>query len=101
MQTVLTEVFEQYLEPARSRGIEYRTSVRRRRPPPIESDRSLFKRALSNLISNAIKNTSAGGVVVGWVEIEERLRIDVWDTGVGIPAEHRDAIFAEYYQINN
>jgi signal transduction histidine kinase/CheY-like chemotaxis protein len=101
MQTVLTEVFEQYLEPARSRGIEYRTSVRRRRPPPIESDRSLFKRALSNLISNAIKNTSAGGVVVGWVEIEERLRIDVWDTGVGIPAVHRDAIFAEYYQINN
>jgi signal transduction histidine kinase len=101
MQTVLTEVFEQYLEPARSRGIEYRTSVRRRPPPPIESDRSLFKRALSNLISNAIKNTPAGGVVVGWVEIGERLRIDVWDTGVGIPAVHRDAIFAEYYQINN
>jgi signal transduction histidine kinase len=100
-QAVLTEVFEQYLEPARSRGIEFRISVRRSPPPPIESDRSLFKRALSNFVSNAIKNTSAGGVVVGWVEIGERLRIDVWDTGVGISPVHREAIFAEYYQIDN
>ncbi|KXU94862.1 hypothetical protein CR51_26015 [Caballeronia megalochromosomata] len=100
-QTVLTEVFEQYREPARSRGIEFRISERRRHPPPIESDRSLFKRALSNLVSNAIKNTSVGGVVIGWVLIGERLRIDVWDTGLGISPVHRDAIFAEYYQINN
>lgn len=100
-QDVLTEVFEQYLEPARARGIEFRISVHRRRPPPIESDRSLFKRVLSNVISNAIKNTSVGGVVIGWVEIGERLRIDVWDTGVGISPVHRDAIFAEYYQIDN
>jgi signal transduction histidine kinase len=100
-QAVLTEVFEQYFEPARSRGIEFRISVRRHPPPPIESDRSLFKRALSNFVSNAIKNTSVGGVVVGWVEIGERLRIDVWDTGVGISSLHREAIFAEYYQIDN
>jgi signal transduction histidine kinase/CheY-like chemotaxis protein len=100
-QAVLTEVFEQYLEPAKSRGIEFRISARRRPPPLIESDRSLFKRALSNFVSNAIKNTFTGGVVVGWVEIGERLRIDVWDTGVGISSVHREAIFAEYYQIDN
>src|SRR5476649_2646915 len=100
-QAVLTEVFKQYLEPAKSRGIEFRISGRRRPPPPIESDRSLFKRALSNLVSNAIKNTSAGGVAVGWVLIGERLSIDVWDTGIGISPVHRDAIFAEYYQIDN
>jgi signal transduction histidine kinase len=100
-QAVLTEVFEQYLDLARARGIEFRISARRRSPPPIESDRSLFKRALSNFVSNAIKNTSVGGVVVGWVEIGEQLRLDVWDTGIGISPVHRDAIFAEYYQINN
>ena len=100
-QAVLTEVFEQYLEPAMSRGIELRISVRRRPPPFIESERSLFKRALSNFVSNAIKNTSVGGVVVGWVEIGERLRIDVRDTGVGISPVHRETIFAEYYQIDN
>ncbi|QIE27028.1 Sensor histidine kinase RcsC (plasmid) [Caballeronia sp. SBC1] len=100
-QAVLTEVFEQYLEPAKSRGIGLRISRRQRAPPPIESDRSLFKRALSNLVSNAIKNTCVGGVVVGWVQIGEQLRIDVRDTGVGISPVHRDAIFAEYYQIDN
>jgi signal transduction histidine kinase len=100
-QNVLTEVFEQYCEPARLKGIDLKISGRGRRPPPIESDRFLFKRALSNFVSNAIKNTASGGVVIGWVEIGERLRIDVWDTGVGISSRHREAIFAEYYQINN
>jgi CheY-like chemotaxis protein len=70
-------------------------------PPSIETDRSLFKRAVSNLVSNAIKSTSSGGVVLGWVQLDGRLRVDVWDTGIGIAPAHREAIFAEYYQINN
>lgn len=100
-QDMLTEVFEQYCESARMKGIGLKISGRGRQPPPIESDRSLFKRALSNFISNAIKNTVSGGVVIGWVELGERLRIDVWDTGAGISSRHREAIFAEYYQISN
>lgn len=98
---VLTEVFKQYRETARLRGIDLRIAVRRRLPPSIETDRSLFKRALANLVSNAIKNTSSGGVVLGWVRLNERVRIDVWDTGVGIGSAHREAIFSEYYQIGN
>jgi signal transduction histidine kinase/CheY-like chemotaxis protein len=98
---VLTEVFEQYRETARLRGIDFRIAGRRRYPRSIETDRSLFKRAVSNLVSNAIKNTSSGGVVLGWVQLDERLRIDVWDTGIGIAPAHREAIFSEYYQINN
>ncbi|MBB6200835.1 signal transduction histidine kinase/CheY-like chemotaxis protein [Paraburkholderia fungorum] len=98
---LLTEVFEQYRETARLRGIDLRIARRRRYPPSIETDRSLFKRSVSNLVSNAIKNTSSGGVVLGWVQLNERLRVDVWDTGIGIAPAHRDAIFSEYYQINN
>jgi signal transduction histidine kinase/CheY-like chemotaxis protein len=98
---VLTEVFEQYRETARLRGIDFRIAGRRRYPRSVETDRSLFKRAVSNLVSNAIKNTSSGGVVLGWVQLDERLRIDVWDTGIGIAPAHREAIFSEYYQINN
>ncbi|XUW93824.1 hybrid sensor histidine kinase/response regulator (plasmid) [Burkholderia sp. M6-3] len=98
---LLTEVFEQYRETARLRGIDLRIAGRRRYPPSIETDRSLFKRSISNLVSNAIKNTSSGGVVLGWVQLNERLRVDVWDTGIGIAPAHRDAIFSEYYQINN
>ena len=98
---LLTEVFEQYRETARLRGIDLRIAGRRRYAPTIETDRSLFKRSVSNLVSNAIKNTSSGGVVLGWVQLDERLRVDVWDTGIGIAPAHRDAIFSEYYQINN
>jgi signal transduction histidine kinase/CheY-like chemotaxis protein len=98
---LLTEVFEQYRETARLRGIDLRIARRRSDPPSIETDRSLFKRSISNLVSNAIKNTSSGGVVLGWVRLNNRLRVDVWDTGVGIAPAHRDAIFSEYYQINN
>ncbi|KXU84573.1 hypothetical protein CR51_41175 [Caballeronia megalochromosomata] len=98
---LLTEVFEQYRETARLRGISFRMAGRRAYPPFIETDRSLFKRAVSNLVSNAIKNTSSGGVVLGWVRLNGRLRVDVWDTGSGIAPAHREAIFTEYYQINN
>jgi CheY-like chemotaxis protein/anti-sigma regulatory factor (Ser/Thr protein kinase) len=98
---LLTEVFEQYRETAQLRGIDLRIAARRVHPPTIETDRLLFKRAISNLVSNAIKNTSSGGVVLGWVKLSERVRIDVWDTGIGIAPAHREAIFAEYYQINN
>jgi signal transduction histidine kinase/CheY-like chemotaxis protein len=98
---LLTEVFEQYRETAQLRGIDLRLARRRVDPPFIETDRSLFKRAVSNLVSNAIKNTWSGGVVLGWVQLDERLRVDVWDTGVGIAPAYREAIFAEYYQINN
>ncbi|WP_250517182.1 hybrid sensor histidine kinase/response regulator [Caballeronia sp. INDeC2] len=98
---LLTEVFEQYRETARVRGIDFRLATRRAPVTFIETDRSLFKRAVSNLVSNAIKNTSSGGVVLGWVRLDGRLRIDVRDTGTGIAPAHREAIFTEYYQINN
>ncbi|WP_144147032.1 hybrid sensor histidine kinase/response regulator [Paraburkholderia sp. BCC1884] len=98
---LLVEVVEQYRETARLRGIDLRIAGRRKRPPSIATDRSLYKRSVSNLVSNAIKNTSSGGVVLGWVQLNERLRVDVWDTGIGIAPAHRDAIFSEYYQINN
>jgi signal transduction histidine kinase/CheY-like chemotaxis protein len=98
---LLNEVVEQYRETARSRGIVLRIAARRVYPSTIETDRSLFKRAVSNLVSNAIKNTSSGGVVLGYVQLDERVRVDVWDTGIGIAPAHRQAIFAEYYQINN
>ncbi|MDR5760031.1 ATP-binding protein [Caballeronia sp. LZ035] len=98
---LLTEVTGQFREAARVQGIGLAIAARREHPPFIETDRLLFKRALSNLVSNAIKNTKSGGVVLGWVRLGDRLRIDVRDTGIGIANVHREAIFAEYFQINN
>ncbi|QGZ66230.1 hybrid sensor histidine kinase/response regulator [Paraburkholderia acidisoli] len=101
LHDVLNEIFEQYRETSRLQGIDFRIAARQRPIQAIETDRSLFKRAVANLVSNAIKNTLAGGVVLGGVRLGERVRVDVWDTGIGIAPTHREAIFSEYYQINN
>ncbi|WP_328794054.1 hybrid sensor histidine kinase/response regulator [Hydrogenophaga sp. BPS33] len=64
------------------------------------SDPALLQRILSNLISNALRYTETGGVVVTCRQRGDALRLEVWDTGPGIPREHREAIFREFYRID-
>jgi Na+/proline symporter/signal transduction histidine kinase/CheY-like chemotaxis protein len=66
----------------------------------IRSDRRLMRRLLQNLISNAIKYTRTGRVLVGCRRRGERLRIDVFDTGIGIPPDKRRAVFAEFHRLD-
>ena len=68
----------------------------------VRADKSKFKQVLYNLLSNAIKFTAQGGRV--WVtaaEEAEILRVDVGDTGVGIPREQHERIFNEFYQVDS
>jgi signal transduction histidine kinase len=66
----------------------------------VKTDAALLERALRNLISNAIKYTREGRVLVGCRRRGERLLIAVWDTGVGITADHLDQVFEEYFQVD-
>ncbi|WP_407157898.1 NahK/ErcS family hybrid sensor histidine kinase/response regulator [Bradyrhizobium sp. STM 3557] len=66
---------------------------------PVESDRLLLRRLLQNLISNAIKYTQQGRVLVGCRRHGRSLRIGVYDTGVGIPAQKRGEIFKEFHRL--
>ena len=52
-----------------------------------------------NLVSNAVHCTTRGGVLVGSRQRGGRLRIDIFDTGSGIPQEQQQSIFQEYYQL--
>ena len=65
----------------------------------IRSDPVLIERILRNLLSNAIRYTDHGGVLLGCRRRHHMLRIEVWDTGVGIPAEKQKAVFQDFYQI--
>jgi GAF domain-containing protein/DNA-binding NarL/FixJ family response regulator/anti-sigma regulatory factor (Ser/Thr protein kinase) len=65
----------------------------------VRSDFILLERILLNLVSNAVRYTPRGGVVVGCRRRGERLRIDVWDSGVGIPEDQQGNIFGEFYQL--
>jgi CheY-like chemotaxis protein len=65
----------------------------------VRSDFILLERILLNLVSNAVRYTSSGGVVVGCRKRGDRLRIEVWDTGAGIPEDQHDKIFGEFYRL--
>lgn len=65
------------------------------------SDPLLLERVLSNLVSNALRYTVTGGVLVGCRRRGAELRIDVCDTGCGIPAAKRDQVFREFVQLGN
>ncbi len=68
----------------------------------IESDAHMIDRILNNLLSNAIRYTERDGkILVGCRKRGNSLRIEIHDTGIGIPDHLIDHIFAEYYQINN
>ncbi|MBI5261020.1 MAG: hybrid sensor histidine kinase/response regulator [Bradyrhizobium sp.] len=66
---------------------------------PVQSDRLMLRRLLQNLISNAIKYTPHGRVLVGCRRHGQSLRIAVYDTGVGIPAPKRSEIFKEFHRL--
>ncbi|WP_394023110.1 chemotaxis protein CheB [Xanthobacter flavus] len=67
----------------------------------VESDPRLLEQMLRNLISNALKYTPRGRVLVGCRRHGPWLRIEVWDTGIGIPETELRAIFDEYHQLHN
>lgn len=83
---------------ARERGLELRI-----RPTDqwALSDPVLIERILGNLLSNAIRYTPAGRIMLACRKRSEYLRIEVRDSGIGIPADARTIIFQEFVQLDN
>ena len=84
---------------AEERDIDLRVVPSRR---IVRSDRRQLRRILQNLLSNAIRYTPPGGrVLVGCRGAGERVRIEVLDTGPGIPEDMRGAVFREFQRLPN
>jgi Na+/proline symporter/signal transduction histidine kinase/CheY-like chemotaxis protein len=66
----------------------------------VQSDRRLLRRLLRNLVSNAIKYTPKGRVLVGCRRIRGRVRIEITDTGLGVPASKHKVIFKEFQRLD-
>jgi CheY-like chemotaxis protein len=67
----------------------------------VRTDRTLLGRIVGNLIENAIQYTWTGAVRVECRSLGDRVRIEVQDTGIGIPPEQMDDIWTEFHQVGN
>ncbi|SEO95580.1 PAS domain-containing hybrid sensor histidine kinase/response regulator [Rhodopseudomonas pseudopalustris] len=66
---------------------------------PVRSDRLMLRRLMQNLISNAIKYTPQGRVLVGCRRQGESLKVAIYDTGVGVPILKRGEVFKEFHRL--
>ena len=96
----LAELFEslqsQFAVVAEQRGLRLRvvpTTL------AVRSDPQLLRRILQNFVSNALRYTSKGGVLLGARRVGKDVRIEVWDSGPGIAAEQQARIFDEFQRL--
>jgi len=80
---------------AAAKGLTLRTASTRL---AVRSDPVLVEQILRNLVTNAIRYTDRGKVLIGCRARGSTVRVEVWDTGIGIAEDKRDRIFDEFYQ---
>ena len=95
---MLERICRDYTREAQDKGIELELA---RCSIACKSDPILVERILRNLVANAVRYTSRGRVMVGCRRRGDGVSVEVWDTGPGIPADMRERIFQEYYQVGN
>ena len=97
---LLSRIRDYYEAPAAERGVSLSTAVPNE-PVVALLDRSLLQRAMGNLVSNALAHTPPGkSVVLGVSKDSAAVRIEVSDTGVGIPAEALPRVFDRFFRVD-
>lgn len=98
LQTLFDQLQTDFAAQANEKGLRFKVYPS---SAIVRSDPVLLGRVLANLVSNAVRYTTHGGVIVGGRPSGEQIRVEIWDTGPGIPEEYRDKVFEEFYQLGN
>lgn len=98
VQALLQQMESEFAPIAGQAGIRLRVAPS---SAVIASDPALLGQVLRNLLSNALRYTPSGRVLLGCRRRNGQLAIEVFDTGIGIAPDQHSAIFAEFYQIGN
>ncbi len=98
VQRVLDQMRTEYALQASAADLELRVIPS---SAHVRTDPVLLARLLGNFVSNAIRYTEQGRVVIGCRRERRALRIEVHDTGIGIPPEEHQAVFREFYQVDS
>lgn len=97
VQQLFADMALQFEPVAAGKSLKLRT---RARPTTIWADPVVLRRILGNLVSNALRHTHKGGVLLGLRHRSDMLVFEVWDSGVGIAREHQQAIFQEFFRVS-
>jgi two-component system, chemotaxis family, CheB/CheR fusion protein len=95
IDALLDKLKTEFTYHASARGLDWRVVSCRL---AVHSDPHLLEQMVRNLVSNAIRYTGEGKVLLGCRRHGDKLRVEVWDTGVGIAEDEIPRIFEEYHQ---
>ncbi|MDJ0951746.1 MAG: PAS domain S-box protein, partial [Alphaproteobacteria bacterium] len=98
IQELLDSVQGKFRSIAGAEGLELRVVPCRLH---VDSDPRLLEQIVNNFVSNAVRYTNAGRLLIGCRRRGGELEISVFDTGVGIPEDEQSAIFEDFYQLDN
>ncbi|MGK6313112.1 CheR family methyltransferase [Neorhizobium sp. DT-125] len=94
---LLVRMQREFSYPAQAKGLKLRVVVSRL---AVRTDPQLLEQIIRNLLSNALRYTMTGKILLGCRRRGGKLRLEVWDTGIGIPKNQIGNIFDEYYQVD-
>lgn len=95
---VLNKIQMEFSQQAQEKGLQLRIAPC---SAVIRTDVDLFENILRNLVSNAVRYTSQGKILVGCRRTGNAVRCGVYDTGIGIAIDQQAAIFEEFFQVGN
>lgn len=96
LRHLLHDLDLQHRPAAEAKGLEFRVHGI---PGEVLTDPIQVRRMIGNLLGNAIKYTESGGVLLAVRRMNNTVRIEVWDTGIGIAPEHLRDVFLEFYKV--
>src|SRR5205823_10403158 len=100
-ERVARRVLEELTPQAQERGLWLRLAPGSGRPAIALGDEERIAQIFTNLIHNGIKFTEMGGVEVAIIPGPDMVRVEVRDTGIGIPEEEQSRIFDRFYQVES
>ncbi len=98
LQPLFNKIENEFAPQADAKGLVYRS---RETDLAAQSDPMLVELILRNLLSNAIRYTELGGVLVACRRRGNQAVLEVWDTGIGIEPAHQQEVFREFHQLGN